>query len=235
MWLITLGADASGSGFIGFNLFSSWFQLVLWLWLCFYVVFLKYVCIPYVFPDLRALLDDVSLGFFCSSIYTGARSRRWPLWPLCPVAVYAIEGFMAIMWFILTVIMLVVDFSIAWLCFLASLSVYPGLRFLGLVTCFFQWLDLVFTSACFFIPFSHPSYALCFSIFPGVFFLSFRWLFCIWYLSMISTVFPSICCLLLCCLLFGSFLLFPQSFLSALYFLYLFRFWLAWTPFRSVV
>ena len=93
------------------------------------------------------------------------------------------------LWFILTVIILVLALSIAWLCFLVSLSMYSGLRSLGLVLCFLQWLIFVFFFWFFSISFSHSSWALCFRMFLSVFFFSFRCHFCMWYFSMISIVF----------------------------------------------
>ena len=54
------------------------------------------------------------------------------------------------LWFILTVIMLVLALSIAWLCFLVSLSMYSGLRSLRMALCFLQWLTFVFLFCFFF-------------------------------------------------------------------------------------
>ena len=59
------------------------------------------------------------------------------------------------LWFILTVIMLVLALSIAWFCFLINLSMYSGLRSLGMALCFLQWLIFFF---CFFFYFLFPLY-----------------------------------------------------------------------------
>ena len=48
------------------------------------------------------------------------------------------------LWFILTVIILVLALSIAWLCFLVSLSMYSGLHFLGVVHLFSPVVDFCF-------------------------------------------------------------------------------------------
>ena len=92
------------------------------------------------------------------------------------------------LWFILTVIILVLALSIAWLCFLVSLSMYSGLRSLGLALYFLQWLIFVFSSDSVSISFSHSSWALWFRILLSVIFFSFRCHFWIWYFPMISIV-----------------------------------------------
>ena len=139
-WLISLGADASGSGFSGFRLFPGWFLLGLWLWLywflcCFLKIFLRTLCF------FSSFVTYVHSWMMCSWVSSASQQYlhlrvSWPF-----------------LWFILTVIILVLALSIAWLCFLVSISMYSGVRSFGLVTWFLQWLIFVFSSASFFISF----------------------------------------------------------------------------------
>ena len=108
--------------------------------------------------------------------------------------------------------MLVLAFSIAWLSFLVSFSMYAGLLVLVLVVRLFQCFILVFSFFSLSISSSHFSLVLCLIIFFRASFSVSGAISLVGTVPLFSLFFPSICCRLLCCLLLGSFLFFPQPF-----------------------
>ena len=171
------------SGSLCFWLWSYWFSFIFWL------ISIRALAMALLVSMLFSLNISAYLMSF-SSLLTFLHS-----WMMCSWVSSASQQYLHLrvswpfLWFILTVIMLVLALSIAWLCFLVSLSMYSGLRSLGLAFCFLQWLIFVFSAASFPISFSHSSWALCFRIFLSVYFFSFRCHFRMWYFFIISIVF----------------------------------------------
>ena len=149
-------------------LWFYWFSFIFWL------ISIRALAMALLVSMLFSLnISAYLMGFSSLLIF-------WHSWTMCSWVSSASPQYLHLrvswpfLWFILTDIMLVLALSIAWLCFLVSLSMYSGLRSLGMVLCFLQCLTFVFSSASCSISFSHSSWALCFRIFLSVSFFSFR-------------------------------------------------------------